>query len=141
MRQINTSEDRLIIRPRKRLGHNEQVTLSKKRSLLGQQSGGLKSDHLSSTGKQATVLERINFRKRWVNRELRNIWEESYYHRIECSTSNPITALMWKWYLDSNFQPYSHPQRLQEDADGTSIREISNLIYTWRAKMKKGKEI
>ena len=37
---------------------------------------------------------------------------ESYYHCIECSTANSLAALMWKWYLNSNFQPYSYSQRL-----------------------------
>ena len=39
---------------------------------------------------------------------------ENCYHRIECSIANSLTALMRKWYLNSTFQPYSYPQRLQE---------------------------
>ena len=43
--------------------------------------------------------------------------------------------------MNSNFQPYSYPQRLQEDVDGISIKKISNLTYTWRAEMKEGEGI
>ena len=138
---MSTNEGRWIIRLRKRSDHNEQVTLSEEQPLLGQQSSSLKSDHASSTGQWATVLKRIRFRERWVNRELRNIWEENCYRRIECSTSNPLAALMWRWYLNRDFYPYSCLQRLQEGANGTSIKEISNLIYTWKAEMKEGKGV
>ena len=62
--QISTSEGKQIIRPRKVSSHDEQVTLSEKQSLLNQQSGGLKFDPPPSTKQQATVLERIIFRKR-----------------------------------------------------------------------------
>ena len=103
--QVSTNEGTWIIRLRKRSNHNEQVTLSEEQPHLGQQSSSLKSDHASSTGQRATVFKWIRFRERWVNRELRNIWEENCYRRIECSTSNPLAALMWRWYLNSNFQP------------------------------------
>ena len=43
--------------------------------------------------------------------------------------------------MNSNFQPYSYPQRLQEDVDGISIKRISNLTYTWRVEMKEGEGI
>ena len=115
------------------------MTLSKEQYHLGQQCRGLKSDQPSSNRQQAIVLGRISIRKRWDNRELRNIWKESCYDHIECSASNPLAALMWKWCPNNNFQPYSYPQRLQECADGTSIKKISNLTYTWRAEMKEGK--
>jgi len=36
--------------PRKKLGYNEQVTLFEEQYLLGQQSGGLKSDYPLSIG-------------------------------------------------------------------------------------------
>jgi len=42
--------------------------------------------------------------------------------------------------LNSNFQPNSYPQRLQEGADETSIK-TSNLIYMWRAEMKEEKGV
>ena len=87
------------------------------------------------------MLGRISFREGWVNKELRNIWEKSCYHCIACFAPNLLAVLMWKWYLNSDFQPYSHPQRLQKCADGTSIKEISNLIYTWKAEMKEGKGV
>ena len=61
---------------------------------------------------------------------------ESCYHCIECSVANSLAALMWRWYLNSNFQTYSYYQRLQEGANGTSIN-ISNLPYTWRERGKK----
>ena len=52
------------IEPRKRLGHDEQETLSKEQYHLDQQCRGLKSDHPSSTRQQAIVLGRISIRKR-----------------------------------------------------------------------------
>ena len=60
---------------------------------------------------------------------------ENCYHYIEYSVANSLIALMWKWYLNSNFQPYSYSQRLLEGADGTKIN-TSDLIYTWRVEMK-----
>ena len=44
------------------------------------------------------------------------------YHRIECSATNPLATLIWKWYLNSGNQPYSYSQRLQEGADETKIK-------------------
>ena len=64
---------------------------------------------------------------------------ESYYHCIECSIANSLVALMWKWYLNSNFQLYNYSQRLQECADGTRII-TRNLVYTWRVEMKEGRQ-
>ena len=90
-------------------------------------SGDQRSDHPSKTGQQAIMFGRINIREGWDKREL-----EICYHHIECSVSNSLAALMWKWYLSSNFQPYSYPQRFQKCANRTSINKISNLIYTWR---------
>ena len=69
--------------------------LYEEQSLLGWQSRGLMSDYLSRTGQQTTVLGRISFRERWVNRELINILVESFYHCIECSASNFLATLMW----------------------------------------------
>ena len=37
--------------------------------------------------------------------------------------------------MNSNFQPYSYSQRLQEGADGIRIN-TSNLVYTWKVEMK-----
>ena len=71
-----------------------RCTRSHPSSALGQQSGSLKSDHPSSTEQWATMLGRISFKEKWVNRELRNIWAESCYHRIECAAPNQLTALM-----------------------------------------------
>ena len=68
--------------------------LSEEPHFLDQQSGSLKSDHPSSTGQWATVLGRISFRERSINRELKNIWEKSCYHRIECFTPNQLATLM-----------------------------------------------
>ena len=36
---------------------------------------------------------------------------------------------------------YSYPQRLQKCADGTSIKEISNMIYPCKVEMKKEKGV
>ena len=41
-------------------------------------------------------------------REAMKYLKESCYHRIECSTTNSLVTLMWKWYMNSNFQPYSY---------------------------------
>ena len=60
---------------------------------------------------------------------------ESCYHRIECYVANSLATLMYKWYMNSNFQPYSYSQRLQEVVDGTRIN-VRNLVYTWRVEMK-----
>ena len=64
---------------------------------------------------------------------------ESCYHRIKCSVANSLAALMRKWYLNSNFQPYSYSQRLQESVDGIKIN-TNNLIYSWRVEMKGGRQ-
>ena len=61
-------------------------------------------------------------------RESMKYLRESCYHCIECSATNSLAALMWKCYLNSNFQPYNYSQRLQEGADGTRIN-ASNLVY------------
>ena len=37
--------------------------------------------------------------------------------------------------MNSNFQPYSYPYKLQEGANETEIN-TSNLVYTWRVEMK-----
>ena len=71
-------------------------------------------------------------------REAMKYLRESCYHRIKCSAPNSLAALMWKWYLNSNFQPYSYSQRLQEGTDGTGIN-TSNLVYKWRVEMEKGR--
>ena len=63
--------------------------------------------------------------------------KESCYHRIESSAANSLVTLMWKWYLNSNFQPYSYSWKFQEVADGIRIK-ASNLVYTWRVEMKEG---
>ena len=71
--------------------------MSKEINLLEKQSGNLKPDHPTSIGKWTTMLgSRISLGERRVSRELRNIWEESYYHHIEYSTPNQLIALMWK---------------------------------------------
>ena len=64
---------------------------------------------------------------------------ESCYHRIKCFTANSLATLMWKWYLNSNFQPYSYSQILQEGANWIEIN-TRNLVYTRRVKMKEWKQ-
>ena len=67
----------------------------------------------TSTRKWTTMHgRRISLRERRVNREWRNIWEESCYDCIKYSAPNQLAALMWRWYLNSDFYPYSYPQRL-----------------------------
>ena len=117
------------------------IHCSRRNTSSTKQSRGQRSDHPLRTRQQAIILGRINTRERWDKRELVNIWEENCYHRIKCSASNPLATLMWKWYMNSNFQVYSYLQRFQEGDDGTSIKEINNLTYTWRAEMKEMKEI
>ena len=79
------------------VGHNKQVILSEKIKLLGKQSGNLKLDHPTSTRRWTTMLgRRISLGEKRFNRELRNIWEESCYHRIKCSAPNQLTTLIWK---------------------------------------------
>ena len=36
----------------------------------------------------------------------RKYLRKSCYHRIECSVTNSLAALMRKWYLNNSFQPY-----------------------------------
>ena len=64
---------------------------------------------------------------------------ESCCHRIECSVTNSLAALMRKWYLNSTFQSHSYSQRFQEGTDGTRIN-TKNLTYMWRVKMKESRE-
>ena len=64
---------------------------------------------------------------------------ESYYYHIECSVTNSLTALIWKWYLNSNLHPYSYSQKFQKGVDGIGIN-IRNLVYTWRVEMTEGRQ-
>ena len=64
---------------------------------------------------------------------------ERCYHHIECSVTNALATLMWKWYLNSNFQPYSYSQRFQKSADGTKFN-TKNLVYMWRVEMKERRQ-
>ena len=61
--------------------------------------------------------------------EAQKYLRESCYHRIECSVANFLAALMRKWSLNSVFQPYRYPQKLQKGFDGTKIN-INNLLST-----------
>ena len=54
---------------------------------------------------------------------------ESCYHRIKCSVANSLAVLMRKWDLNSTFQPYNYPQRLQEGADGTRINTKQSIVH------------
>ena len=64
--------------------------------------------------------------------------QENCYLRIECFIANSLAALMWKWYLNSNFQLYNYSQKLQEGTDEIEIN-VRNLVYTWRVEMKEGR--
>ena len=46
-----------------RVGHNKQVMLFEEPNFLEKQSGGLKSNHPTSTRQWATMLGRISFRE------------------------------------------------------------------------------
>ena len=75
-------------------------------------------------------------------REAEKYLGESYYHRIKCSTANFLTALMYRWYLNSDIQPYSYPQRLQESTDGIGIKAIEcsicvKTLWTFRPPINK----
>ena len=73
-------------------------------------------------------------------REAEKYLGKSYYHHIKYFAANSLAALMWRWYLNSNIQPYNYPQRLQEGIDGIRIK-TNNLIYTWKAEMKQNRVI
>ena len=78
-------------------GHDKQALLSEEIKLLRKQSGNLKLDHPTSTSKWTTMLgRRISLGEKKVSRELRNIWEKSYYHPIECFAPNQLAVLIWK---------------------------------------------
>ena len=78
-------------------GQDKQAILSEEIKLLGKQSGNLKLDHPTITRKWTTMLgRRISLGEKKVSRELRNIWDESCYHHIECPSPNQLAALMWK---------------------------------------------
>ena len=67
---------------------------------------------------------------------VQNILGESYCrHRIKCTVANSLVALMWRWYLNSGYQPYSYYTGIMEDADGTSINTA-----TWHARGGQGWE-
>ena len=51
---------------------------------------------------------RISIRKEQDKEWSWNISRESYYHRIKCSTTNSLAALMRNGYLNNNFQPYNY---------------------------------
>ena len=51
---------------------------------------------------------RISIRNEQDRGKSWNISRESCYHRIKCSAANSLAALIRKWYLNSNFQPYSY---------------------------------
>ena len=71
--------------------------LSEETNLLGKQSESLKPDHPTSTRKLTTMLgRRVSLGERIVNRELRNILEESYYYHIKYFAPNQLAALMWR---------------------------------------------
>ena len=61
---------------------------------------------------------------------------ESCYHRIKCSAANSLATLMRKWYLNSNFQPYSYS--LKTPGEGWCDRDQDQQSnYTWKAEIKK----
>ena len=68
--------------------------------------------------------------------EVQKYLRERFYYCIECSVPNSLAALMRKWSLNSVFQPYSYPQKLQKGADGTKIN-INNLLSTWKVKVRR----
>ena len=68
-------------------------------------------------------------------KRVQNILGESCYHRIKFTAANSLTALMWRWYLNSGYQPYSYYIGIMEGADGTSIN-TSHLACTWRTRMR-----
>ena len=72
--------------------------------------------------------------------EAKKYLRENSYHRIKCSVANSLAALMWKWYLNSDIQPYNYPQKLQEGADRIRIK-VRNLTYTWRVEIEQNGRI
>ena len=72
--------------------------------------------------------------------EAKKYLRENSYHRIKYSVANSLAALMWKWYLNSDIQPYNYPQKLQEGADRIRIK-VRNLTYTWRVEIEQNGRI
>ena len=72
---------------------------------------------------------------RHQRKESQNILGKNCCHRIKCTADNSLAALMWRWYLNSGYQPYSYYTRLMKGADGTSIN-TSHLPCTWRTRMR-----
>ena len=95
---IKEPKDKPVLVKASRLsGHDKQVKLSQETNLLRKQSGNLRPDHPTSTRKWTTMHgRRISLRERRVNREWRNIWEESCYDCIEYFAPNQLAALMWR---------------------------------------------
>ena len=100
-----------------------------------EQSRGLKVWSTIQGNIPGDSIDNDTYHESTRQREAMKYLRESFYNRIECSVANSLVALMRKWYLNINFQPYSYSQRFQEGADGTWIN-TSDLIYTWRVEMK-----
>ena len=53
-------------------------------------------------------LERTRIAETSDKEESQNILGESCCLRIKCTAANSLAVLMWKWCLNSRFQPYNY---------------------------------
>ena len=92
-------DNHVLIRTRRLRGQGRwPITTNRWCCPKSQTSSDNKMEVWSSTtqqilGKGQPCLEGYAL-ERWVNKELRNIWEEGCYHHIKCSTYNQLAAFM-----------------------------------------------
>ena len=60
---------------------------------------------------------------------------ESYYHRIKCSATNFLAALMWRRSLNNVALATITHRGPEKVSDGTSIQVVAWMINKWRAKI------
>ena len=104
-----------------------------------EQSRGQKVWSAIQSNVPGNSIDKDTYHESTGQRETMKYLRESCYHRIECFVANSMAALMWKWYLNSNFQPHSYSYRFQEGVDGIGIN-ARNLVYMWRVEMKEGRQ-
>ena len=102
---------------------------------MAKQSKGQKVWSAIKTNTLEDFIDKDKLQESIRQKEAKKYLGENCYHRIEYSVANSLAALMWRWYLNSDKQPYIYSQRFQEGADGTMIK-INNFTYTWKVEMK-----
>ena len=68
--------------------------------------------------------------------EPQNILGESCCLRIKCTAINSLITLMWRWCLNSGFQPYNYYIRTYRECWWASI-QTDRLACTWKVEMKR----